>query len=152
MACTYHLISNMDCSSAKVCWNNLRWVGLDWVLGWIGYWVGLGTGLVSGRAWLREVAKSWALLGASFGEQLDRPLVTRCVWQDPAAGSSKMIKFTPLPPHLQRLFPCFVVLTIAEVVNPDRMCNGIVGAKSALSSSSQTHPKHSLRLKRDPPH
>ena len=108
-------------------------------------WVGLGTESVSGRARLREVAKSWALLGASFGEQLDRPLVTHCVWQDPPAGSSKMVKFTPLPPHLQRLFPCFVVLTIAEVVNPDRMCNGIVGAKTASSSSSQTHPKHSFK-------
>ena len=52
---------------SKVCWNNLRWVGLDWVLGRC-----LG-------ARLREVAKSWALLGATTGEQLGRPCN---VWQE----------------------------------------------------------------------
>ena len=50
---------------SKVCWNNLRWVGLDWVLGRC-----LG-------ARLREVAKSWALLGATAGEQLGRPCNAR---------------------------------------------------------------------------
>ena len=63
-------------------------------------WVGLSTGWVSGRAQLREVAKSWALLGATAGEQLDRPCN---VWQEsgklPKNGG--MPNFASLRPHLQ---------------------------------------------------
>ena len=73
-------------------------------------WVGLSTESVSGRAQLREVAKSWALLGATAGEQLDRPCN---VWQEsgklPKNGG--MPNFASLRPHLQQLqFPCVVVL------------------------------------------
>ena len=52
-------------------------------------WVGLGSGTVSERARSREVAKSWALLGATAGEQLDRPCNAR-VWQELATFNPKM--------------------------------------------------------------
>ena len=85
----------------------MGWVGLDWVVG------------RSGHARLREVAKSWALLEATGGEQLDRPCN---VWQE--ASYPKMAacpNFASLRPHLRRrLVPCVVAMcTFLSIVDTD---------------------------------